>query len=122
MGLRDSVEGSWVFGYFRDGNDCQEPIILGTLPGKPIEYGKPSGGFYDPNAREDDTEKSVYPREINETDINRLAVNNTDLVAASLASRRDARRLTMATAEFDNPTGAEGSRMTASDGTKVNKH
>ena len=29
------VEGSWVLGYFRDGNDRQEPIVLGTLPGYP---------------------------------------------------------------------------------------
>jgi hypothetical protein len=26
------VEGSWVFGYFRD-EDLQEPIVLGSLPG-----------------------------------------------------------------------------------------
>ena len=27
------VEGSWVLGYFRDGNDRQEMIVLGTLMG-----------------------------------------------------------------------------------------
>ena len=115
------VEGSWVFGYFRDGNDCQEPVILGTLPGKPIENGKPSSGFYDPNVRTDDSGHSVYPREINETDINRLAVNDVNLVAASLASRRLARRITMATADFDATSGADGSTIAASDGTTWNQ-
>ena len=43
------VEGSWVFGYFRDGTDCQEPMIIGSLPGKPSELSSPSKGFYDPN-------------------------------------------------------------------------
>jgi len=115
------VEGSWVFGYFRDGEDCQEPIILGSLPGRPIEYGKPSGGFYDPNARENDTEKSIYPREINEPDANRLAVNNPEKVASSLSARREARRITQATADFDAITDASGGSVSASDGTTWNE-
>jgi len=115
------VEGSWVFGYFRDGEDAQEPLILGSLPGRPIEFGKPSGGFYDPNAREDDEEKSVYPRNINEPDVNRLAVNNTDLEHNTYTARKQARRLTMATADFDAVSGADGSSIVASDGTTWNE-
>jgi len=38
------VEGSWVFGYFRDGEYRQEPLVLGSLPGKPSELSQ-SGGF-----------------------------------------------------------------------------
>ena len=37
------VEGSWVFGYFRDGEQCQEPVVLGSIPGVPAE--KPTGEF-----------------------------------------------------------------------------
>ena len=81
------VEGSWVYGYFRDGERCQEPVILGSLPGRPSEYGNPNKGFYDPNARENDTTKSVYPREIDEPDVNRLAVNNPDKQHSSLTTR-----------------------------------
>ena len=81
------VEGSWVFGYFRDGEDAQEPLIIGSLPGRPSEYGNPNKGFYDPNARENDTTKSVYPREIDEPDVNRLAVNNPDKQHSSLTTR-----------------------------------
>src|SRR5210317_333600 len=73
------VEGAWVWGYFRDGE--QEPVVIGTLPGKPSELGNPNSGFYDPNRRSDDEDEvdydlSVYPRNIDEPDTNRLAVNN----------------------------------------------
>ena len=30
------VEGSWVYGYFRDGENCQEPLVLGSIPGYPL--------------------------------------------------------------------------------------
>lgn len=29
------VEGTWVFGFFIDGNEGQQPAVLGTLPGRP---------------------------------------------------------------------------------------
>lgn len=29
------VEGTWVLGFFRDGDDCQEPVIMGTFGGIP---------------------------------------------------------------------------------------
>lgn len=48
-------EGSWVMGFFRDGDLCQDPVILGVLPGIPEEVTKnmrSSGadqlGFFDP--------------------------------------------------------------------------
>lgn len=45
-------EGSWVLGFFRDGTDCQDPVILGVLPGIPVESNPNlSGeqkGFFDP--------------------------------------------------------------------------
>ena len=66
------VEGSWVLGFFRDGKYAQEPVILGTLPGRPTYTGaeqlQRGLGFSDPNG--------VYPRYKNEPDTNRLAVND----------------------------------------------
>ena len=44
------VEGTWVWGYFRDGLEKQEPVVLGALP-VPSEFGNPNTGFYDPNRR-----------------------------------------------------------------------
>jgi len=93
------VEGSWVFGYFRDGNNRQEPLVIGSLPGRPSEYGNPNKGFYDPNPRPvlgddaNETTKSIYPREIDEPDVNRLAVNNPNKQHSSLTTRT-AQRLT----------------------------
>jgi len=68
------VEGSWVFGYFRDGVSCQEPVIIGTVPGLPVEGANTEIGFYDPNGR--------FPRPGNifEPDVNRLAVNSQEAI------------------------------------------
>ena len=109
------VEGSWVMGYFRDGERRQEPVILGSLPGRPSELGKTNKGFYDPNFRLDSdgnpTEISVYPKEIDEPDTNRLAVNNTEKEHTSLTSRKASRLKDIPTADFDEV----GSNIAASD-------
>ena len=75
------VEGTWVVGFFSDGEEAQQPIIMGTLPGVPStlpsdsiktnEDGSKSQtkGFLDPNG--------AYPKYA-ETDVNRLAVNLTE--------------------------------------------
>jgi hypothetical protein len=31
------AEGLWVFGFFKDGNECQQPVVLGWLPTLPEE-------------------------------------------------------------------------------------
>ena len=118
------VEGSWVWGYFRDSTGHQEPIIVGSLPGKPVSLGNPNSGFYDPNRRSDDesTEEynqSVYPKEINEVDTNRLAVNDIEKEHVSLTTRKADRELNLQipTADFDEVTAADGSNIAASDST-----
>lgn len=61
------VEGTWVFGFFRDGESAQEPMFLGTLGGVPLKKANPNEGFNDPNGN--------YPIEefLNEPDTNRIA-------------------------------------------------
>jgi len=44
------VPGSWVVGYFIDGADMQESIIMGTLPSKPY-IKNPEIGFFDPKGQ-----------------------------------------------------------------------
>ena len=34
------VEGVWVFGFFKDGIDCQQPVVMGWLPTLPPEIGR----------------------------------------------------------------------------------
>ena len=58
------LEGSWVVGFFRD-VDCQEPVIMGSLPGLPAAVADKDKGFNDP--------AGVYPVEAGESDINKLA-------------------------------------------------
>ena len=42
------VEGTHVFGFFRDGAEGQEPVVLGSSGGIPEDFSNPSRGFYDP--------------------------------------------------------------------------
>ena len=50
------VEGTWVVGFFRDGQSAQEPVIFGTIGGFPEKSGANNvgTGFEDP--------KGKYPR------------------------------------------------------------
>lgn len=59
------VEGSWVAGFFADGENAQDPIIMGSLPGKSTQQLSELKAFKDPN--------SSYPRWFNETDVSRNA-------------------------------------------------
>ena len=101
------VEGSWVLGYFRDGLDRQEMVVLGTLPGVPAELSQ-AGGFYDPNG--------IYPKYKDEPDVNRLAVNNEDLEHLSLTLRKATRVTGIATADFNAYKNPDGTDVLASDG------
>ena len=87
------VEGTWVFGYFRDGYAMQEPMVIGTLPGKPVELADKTKGFYDPNG--------VYPKYKDEVDTNRLAVNDTSQPHLGLELRKLTRKTGVPTADFD---------------------
>ena len=107
------VEGSWVFGYFRDGTTCQEPLVMGSLPGRPSELANTSKGFYDPNG--------VYPKYKDEVDTNRLAVNlkedGTEVNPhLSLTLRRATRITGVATADVNPVTAADGTAILGSDG------
>jgi hypothetical protein len=69
------LTGTWVVGFFRDGKDCQLPMILGTYGGINLSESDPSFGFNDPTGE--------FPRKpyLREPDTNKLArnedINNT---------------------------------------------
>ena len=42
------VEGTWVIGFFRDGEEGQDPVFFGTLGGIPETPANSSEGFFDP--------------------------------------------------------------------------
>ena len=55
------VEGTWVVGFYRDGEQAQEPVFFGTLGGIPSLDSKipPNEGFADPRG---DTTGPVHPQ------------------------------------------------------------
>jgi hypothetical protein len=48
------LQGSWVVGFFRDGTNTQDPLILGSVPSRSQNIVDPSLGFNDPDG--------IYPR------------------------------------------------------------
>ena len=101
------VEGTWVVGFFQDGEDAQQPIIMGTLPGVPASLPRKGGdkGFQD-------TLNGNYPK-YTETDVNRLAVNDTNNPHPTLTLRKADRDLVVGTAQIDGVT--KGVAQTKSD-------
>jgi hypothetical protein len=75
-------EGTWVFGFFMDGERAQEPVVFGTIPGLPSEKPNADKGFFDPN--------EVYPKYTDEPDVNRRAVANPDNPHDIVKAKEDA--------------------------------
>jgi hypothetical protein len=42
------LPGSWVMGFFRDGDECQDPIVIGSIPGNSTQ-GPVGSTFADPS-------------------------------------------------------------------------
>ena len=91
-----AVEGTWVVGFFQDGGDAQQPIIIGTLPGVPSEL--PTKGN---NKGFQDEVNANYPK-YTETDVNRLAVGDDDNPHMSLTIRKADRTTSIGRADFDS--------------------
>ena len=96
------VEGTWVVGFFTDGPTAQQPVIMGTLPGVPknLPTQGDSKGFQD-------VINANYPKYSNESDVNRLAVNEIGAEGeelnphSTLTQRRATRELAVGTAQID---------------------
>ena len=74
------VEGTHVIGFFLDAATMQQPMIIGSIPGKPVEEADPTKGFYDPT--------DVYPKTLNEPDTNRLVRGSIGETHPALIKRR----------------------------------
>ena len=103
------VEGSWVVGFFRDNQEKQQPLIIGSLPGIPDEAADNRYGFNDPRGPTSeqveyagdvwngpypvDGEDATMPsgHETGESDTNRLAQGSTSETHQSLINRRKQR-------------------------------
>ena len=115
-----AVEGTWVVGFFQDGSDAQQPIIIGTLPGVPSELPDTGSkkGFMD-------TINGAYPKYKDETDVNRLAVNDADLPHSSLTIRKADRTTSIGRADFNAVQAfmseLDNQELPADDGTEFNE-
>lgn len=58
--IKPPKEGSWVMGFFKDGDRCQEPMIISLIPGIPTvsPEDKKTEGFYDKGT---DKDKRPFP-------------------------------------------------------------
>jgi hypothetical protein len=83
------LEGSWVVGFFRDSREKQQPVIMGTLPGYPQEVADTTKGFNDPNGTYPSSEITHSEHSTNESDVNRLARNETDKAHSVVATKND---------------------------------
>jgi hypothetical protein len=75
--------GSHVFGFFRDGEEGQDPVIIGSFGGVPVRAADKTTGFNDPSerypAKQSDVDNRLFPMGVSvvgEQDTNRLARNN----------------------------------------------
>ena len=95
------VEGTWVVGFFRDANDKQQPIIMGTLPGYPKTTADTNKGFNDPNGTYPSSEISHSGHSTEESDVNRLARNETDKAHKVVTTKNDGVTKDVAIANVD---------------------
>jgi len=83
-------QSDMVVGFFTDGDNGQDPIIIGTLPGIPLSAGNPQQGFCDPRTSAElavapvkpDESATNYPRKLDEPTTSRLARNDADYPSA----------------------------------------
>jgi hypothetical protein len=114
-----AVEGTWVVGFFQDGGDAQQPIIIGTWPGVPSTL--PTKGN---NKGFQDEVNANYPK-YTETDVNRLAVGDDDNPHSSLTIRKADRTVSIGRADFDpidiNLANTSAKALAGDDGTQFDE-
>ena len=107
QGLGDTptflVEGTWVVGFFLDAVEKQQPLIIGSLPGYPQNVADTTKGFNDPNGTYPSEKITHSDHAIEESDVNRLARNDTDKSHAVVAAKDSKRTQEVITA---NSTGS----------------
>lgn len=89
-------EGDMVIGFFTDGDSGQDPIIIGVVPGIPLDAANPQKGFADPRSSAElvaapvkpDESATNYPRKIDEPTTSRLARNDSDYPSAIVAAKK----------------------------------
>ena len=104
------VEGTWVVGFFLDAVEKQQPIIMGTLPGIPQAVADSTKGFNDPNGTYPSEKITHSNHAIEESDVNRLARNDSGKEHAVVSAKNTGRTTGVAIANssttFSEPASA----------------
>ena len=90
-------EGDMVFGFFVDGENAQVPIILGVIPGIPLNSANYQQGFNDARTPAELSVAPVkpyesaknYPRKLDEPTTSRLARNDSDYPSEILTAKKE---------------------------------
>lgn len=90
------VEGSWVVGFFLDGMEAQEPLIIGSFHGLSMDRPSANDGFSDPRTNTASAPKKVtggfgasltqtdagrFPRELDVSDASKLTRGDTSALS-----------------------------------------
>ena len=101
--FRKLEPGTWIVGFFLDAEERQQPVVIGTIKGKPNAAPNKDIGFNDPSEINPQTKKwsghgtdkdnnnMTTETQFIESDVNRLARNDTDLQHSILQTKEDAR-------------------------------
>lgn len=100
-------EGDMVYGFFIDGENAQQPVIIGILPSIPLSASNAQQAFGDGRSPAElaaapvkpDEFATLYPRKLDEPTTSRLARNDTDYASPILKSKTDKKSTT-----FEYPT------------------
>ena len=92
------VEGTWVVGFFLDAVEKQQPLIMGTLPGIPQVVADTTKGFNDPNGTYPSEKITHSNHALQESDVNRLARNDTDKAHVVVSAKNTSKTSTVPTA------------------------
>jgi hypothetical protein len=93
------VEGSWVIGFFRDGTDAQDPVVLGSIAALNTQAADPSLGFFDPLGNYPKSTDDITTNYLNESDVNKAA--------RGLATQANVNQETIRTANVANSEAVE---------------
>ena len=108
------VEGTWVVGFFLDAVEKQQPLIMGTLPGIPQAVADTTKGFNDPNGTYPSEKITHSNHPIKESEVNRLARNDTDQSHAVVAAKNTAKTSDVPTANSSTTWNEPDSAYAAS--------
>lgn len=93
------VEGSWVVGFFRDGTDAQDPIIMGSVASLNTVEADPSKGFFDPLGN--------YPKKTDDELTNYLPASDVNRAARGLATQASKNQETIRVGKVAEASKAE---------------